>query len=148
MANDDATAEAQDPPPGLAALDRLVGTWKISGEAHGETTYEWMEGRYFLIQRGKVEREGQTYTYAGFIGYERPPGAEPADAITSRLYTSTGDTLDYTSEIDGNSLTIWFGPMGSPAVYRGAWSRDGNTIEGTWEWPGGGYEETMTRVEP
>jgi hypothetical protein len=34
---------------------------------------------------------------------------------------------------------------GSPAVYTGTVSADGNMIEGAWIWPGGGYKETMTR---
>jgi hypothetical protein len=38
------------------------------------------------------------------------------------------------------------GEKGSPAVYIGNFSPDGNTIEGEWEWPGGGYKETMTRT--
>jgi hypothetical protein len=29
---------------------------------------------------------------------------------------------------------------------RGEWSDDGNTLEGEWEYLGGGYKETMTRV--
>jgi hypothetical protein len=37
---------------------------------------------------------------------------------------------------------------GSPNVYRGEWSDDGNTLTGEWVWPGGGYKETMTRIEP
>jgi hypothetical protein len=46
---------APTPAPGLKALgDRLVGTWKISGESEGETTCEWMDGGFFLIQRGHV----------------------------------------------------------------------------------------------
>jgi len=50
------------------------------------------------------------------------PGSEPANAITARLYATTGDTLAYVRKLDGD------------------------TIEGSWEWPGGGYKETMTRV--
>ena len=34
----------------LKRLGRLVGTWQVSGEAHGTVTYEWMEGGFFLIQ--------------------------------------------------------------------------------------------------
>jgi hypothetical protein len=49
-------------------------------------------------------------------------------------------------EADEKTLTIWFGQKGSSAIYRGEWSEDGNTIQGAWEMPGGGYEETMTRV--
>ncbi len=142
-------SDAPTPYAGLQVLDKLVGTWKVSGEADGETTYEWMEGGFFLIQHGVLEREGVKYTYRGFIGYDRAPGeAEPAEHITSRLYTSRGDTLDYTSETDGETMTIWFGPKGSPAFYKGRWSDDGNTLSGEWEWPGGGYKETMTRIEP
>jgi hypothetical protein len=43
-------------------------------------------------------------------------------------------------------MTIWMGEKGSPAVYTGTFGPDGNTIEGEWEWPGGGYKETMTRA--
>jgi hypothetical protein len=43
-------------------------------------------------------------------------------------------------------MTIWMGEKGSPAVYRGTFSADGNMIEGEWEWTGGGYKETMTRA--
>jgi hypothetical protein len=43
-------------------------------------------------------------------------------------------------------MTIWMGEKGSPAVYTGTFSADGNTIEGEWEWPGGGYKETMIRA--
>ena len=132
--------------PGLRQLNRLVGTWKVSGESEGETTYEWMEGGHFLIQRGVVRRGGTRWTYLGVIGYEHAPGTERADAITSRIYTSQGDTLDYTSEMDGDSLTIWFGKKGSPSVYHGKWSDDDSTLTGAWEWPGGGYSEVMTRV--
>ncbi len=144
---DTQTAQPPGPPADLKALgDRLVGTWKISGENEGETTWEWMEGGFFLIQRGWSRREGIEQRYLQIIGYERTPGAEPGDAITGRLYTNHGDTLTYVCEVDGDTMTIWVGDKGSPAVYRGTFSADGNTINGAWEWPGGGYRETMTRV--
>jgi len=152
MASDDSNgqtpSETPTPHPGLKALNRLVGTWKVSGETEGETTYEWMEGGFFLIQRGEVKREGEAYRYLQIIGYDRGPGAEPADAITGRLYTNRGDTLDYTYEGDDRNVTIWFGQKGSPSFYKGRWSDDGNALSGAWEWPGGGYKETMTRLEP
>jgi hypothetical protein len=140
--------ETPTPDPRLKALDRLVGTWKISGPMDGETTYEWMDGGFFLIQRGQVQREDGPFTYVQIIGLDRgPEQTEPAGDIIGRLYSSRGDTLTYVSEADGETLTIWFGERGSPSVYRGRWSDDGNTLEGAWEWPGGGYEETMTRVQ-
>ena len=55
---DTLSAEAPAPPADLKDLgDRLVGAWKISGEAEGETAWEWMEGGFFLIQRGWSRRE-------------------------------------------------------------------------------------------
>jgi hypothetical protein len=139
--------EATTPPADLKAVgDRLVGTWKASGETEGETTWEWMDGGFFLIQRGWTRREGTEQTYLQIIGYDRMPGSEPADAITGRLYTNDGDTLSYVCELDGDTMTIWMGEKGSPAVYHGTFSADGNTIEGEWEWPGGGYKETMNRT--
>jgi hypothetical protein len=144
-ANDTRKSEAY---AGLDLLERLVGRWEVSGEAEGETSYEWMDGRFHLIQRGQVRREGEEHTFMGFVGFDRPAGAtEPAEAITSRLYTSRGETLDYVCESDGDTLTIWFGEKGSPAFYRGRFSEDGDRLEGDWEWPGGGYHEVMTRVK-
>jgi len=113
--SDSHTVEAPAPPADLKALgDRLVGTWKISGEAEGETTYEWMEGGFFLIQRGWTRREGAEQKYIQIIGCDRTPGAEPADAITGRLYTNHGDTLAYVCELADDTMTIWMGEKGSP----------------------------------
>jgi|GEM_PF-1434803 len=36
--------------PALKKLDKLIGTWEVSGGAQGKVTYEWMEGGFFLIQ--------------------------------------------------------------------------------------------------
>jgi hypothetical protein len=108
-------AEAPAPLPDLKALgDRLVGTWKVSGEAEGETSWEWMEGGFFLIQRGSTRREGVKQTYLQIIGHDRMPGSEPADAISGRLYTTNGDTLAYVCELEGDTMTIWMGEKGSP----------------------------------
>jgi hypothetical protein len=105
-----------------------------------------MEGGSFLVQRGWSRREGNEQTYVQIIGYDRFPGSAPAEEITGRLYTNHGDTLAYVCELDGDTMTIWMGEKGSPAVYHGTFSADGNTIEGEWKWPGGGYKETMTRT--
>jgi hypothetical protein len=43
---------AVTPSDQVKALDRLVGRWDVSGGAIGTVTYEWMEGGFFLLQRG------------------------------------------------------------------------------------------------
>jgi len=138
-------SEAPTPNSGLRPLDKLVGTWKVSGEARGQLTYEWMDGGFFLIAHGDTEQGGQRTKHTEIIGYDHEAGAAPADVLTSRLYTNRGDTLSYTHEVDEQGMTSWFGAKGSPAVFRARWS-DENTLNGAWEWPGGGYKLTMTRV--
>jgi hypothetical protein len=136
--------QAREPSPDLKRLDRLVGTWELSGDVHGTVTYEWMEGGFFLIQHVDLGPEAKGMEV---IGHERPLGGEPSADVKSRFYGATGDTLDYTYELEGGTLRIWFGDRGSPAYYEGAFSEDGATLRGAWHYPGGGgYEAISTRV--
>ena len=135
---------AHEPSPALRKLDRLVGTWKLSGDVGGEVTYEWMEGGFFLIQHVDLGEEAKGMEV---IGHERPLWSEPSADVKSRFYSRTGDTLDYTYELEGNTLTIWAGERGSPAYYEGTFGEDGNVLTGAWHYPGGGgYEAISTRV--
>jgi len=146
--DDSQTEESKAPTrnPGLKALDKLVGTWKASGETAGELTYEWMEGGFFLIARADTEQGGKRTKHIEIIGYDHQAGAEPATVMTSRLYTDSGDTLSYTHEVDDKGVTSWFGLKGSPAVFKARWIDD-NTLSGAWEWPGGGYKLTLSRIK-
>ena len=149
MTDANTTLEAKQPSPrhpGLRALERLVGTWSVTGGAQGTVTYEWMEGGFFLIQRVDLEQAGQWVKGIEIIGQLRPFGEEPSADIHSRYYDTMGNTLDYVYEMEGDTLTIWAGAKGSPAYYRGTFSADGNACTGAWVYPGGGYESTMTRV--
>jgi hypothetical protein len=139
------------PYPGLKSLEKLVGTWKVSGpEIDGQVTFEWLEGGFFLMQHFNLEHHGQKMKIKGIeiIGYDRGFGAEsPSENIKSRIFDNTGNTFDYTYEVNDETLTIWGGEKGSPAYFKGTWSDDGNTNSGAWVYPGGGYESTMTRVK-
>jgi hypothetical protein len=132
------------PNPDLQTLDRLIGTWNVSGEAEGTVRYEWAEGGFFLFQH--VELGGSKGLEV--IGHVHAYGEEPSDDIRSRYYGfSEGETLDYTYQIQDDTLTIWMGERGSPAYYEGQISADGNAISGAWHYPGGGgYSTTTTRV--
>jgi hypothetical protein len=149
MADDNTNVQQPpEPDPDLKSLDRFVGTWEVSGGAQGSVTFEWMEGGFFLIQHVDLEQHSQKIKGIEIIGHERPFGAEPSEDIKSRFYASTGDTLDYVYELEGDTLTIWAGEKGSPAYYRGTFSDDGDTLAGAWHYPGdGGYEATMIRVK-
>src|SRR5207249_10921596 len=99
-----ATTQAPTRNPGLKALERLVGTGKVSGETTGQLTYEWMEGGFFLIARGDTEQGGKRTKHVEIIGYDHEAGAAAAEVITSRLYTNRGDTLSYTHEVDDKGV--------------------------------------------
>lgn len=143
-----AQQQAPAPDADLKRLDRLVGTWQVSGEAQGRVSYEWMEGGFFLIQRVDLVHEGHQNKGIEIIGHERAFGAEgPSADIKSRYYGADGSTFDYVYELDGDTLTIWGGEKGSPAYYRGTFSADGNSVIGAWVWPGGGYASSLTRIE-
>jgi hypothetical protein len=150
MSDESAYGEQQKPRanPDLENLNRLVGAWKVSGEAQGTVSYEWMEGGFFLIQHVDLEQSGQRNKGIEIIGHEQQFGAEPSEDIKSRYYDSIGNTFDYVYEVEGNILTIWGGEKGSPAYYRGTFSADGNTVTGEWVYPGGGgYSSSMTRID-
>jgi hypothetical protein len=150
--NSDGQSQQQPPErnPGLKSLDKLVGTWKVSGpDIDGQVIFEWMEGGFFLTQRVDLVHGGHVIKGIEIIGYERKWGSdEPGKDITSHFFESTsGDHLEYVWEVTEDTLTIWGGQKGSPAFYKGTFSDDGNSNTGAWQWPGGGYESTMTTVK-
>jgi hypothetical protein len=133
----------------LKSLDRLIGKWKQTGGVEGTVTYEWAEGGFFLIQHVDMESDGRPIKGMELIGHVQAFGEEPSKDIKSRFFSFLdGMTLDYVYEIEGDTLTIWGGERGSPAYYKGIFSKDGNTLSGGWVYPGGGgYEATTTRIK-
>lgn len=135
------TPQPAQPNPDLKTLDKLIGMWTVSGEAEGTTTYEWAEGGFFLLQH--VELGGTKGLEV--IGHEQRYGESASADIKSRYFGfGEGETLDYTYQIDGDTLTIWMGDRGSPAYYEGSFSEDGNTLTGAWHYPGGGGYSTVS----
>jgi hypothetical protein len=130
----------------MSGFDALVGEWDFSGDVTGRARFDWLPGGHFLRQCGTLTLAGATHQAVEIIGAEKPFGAgEPAEQITSRAYTDTGDTLDYTYELEGAVLTVWGGPKGSPAFSRAEFNGDRTVLSGAWQWPGGGYAFTMTK---
>ncbi|MET8867546.1 hypothetical protein ABZW11_31820 [Nonomuraea sp. NPDC004580] len=134
------------PTPAMKALDRLVGTWTITGGAEGTVRYEWMPGGFFLLQHVELTQYGRQVTGMEVIGHLRPFGEPAGEDLVSRFYDAEGNTLDYVYELTGDKLTIWGGAKGSPAYFEGTFSADGTSLTGEWVYPGGGgYASTMTR---
>jgi hypothetical protein len=149
--NDGPQTSPAAPKPDLKSLDRLVGTWAVSGEAQGEVRYEWAEGGFFLFQHFDLMHGGRRIKGIEVIGH-RPKyflrvGEKESTDTRSRAYSYLeGLTHDHIYELEGDTLTIWRGEKGSPAHYKGTFSKDGNTLTGAWVYPGGGYKTTATRV--
>jgi hypothetical protein len=95
----------QLPSEAVRRLDRLVGTWQLSGDVSGTVTYQWMPGRHFLLQH--VDLAGHLVQGMEVIGHLHPLMGERSEHVHSRFYSSDGDTLAYVYELDGDTLTIW-----------------------------------------
>ncbi|MEU8220789.1 hypothetical protein AB0C47_34150 [Micromonospora taraxaci] len=140
-------SENTQPSAELTTLDRLVGTWSVTGGAEGIVRYEWMAGRFFLLQHVELSQFGQPVTGLEVIGNLHPFGEPVGADVVSRFYDTAGNTFDYVYELVGDKLTIWAGAKGSPAYYEGTFSTDDTTVTGEWTYPGGGgYASTMTRL--
>lgn len=145
IATDPDSTEAPIPNPDMAGLDRLVGTWEITGDAVGEVTYEWMPGRFFLVQRFRLTLFDHTVEGVEIIGHTQAFGESPSTDIHSRAYDNSGNTLDYVYDVTGDMLTIWGGERGAASFFTGRFIDD-NTNSGAWVYEGGGgYATTMTR---
>ncbi|MEO8610366.1 MAG: hypothetical protein ABI690_20895 [Chloroflexota bacterium] len=136
------------PNPDLIALDRLIGTWTVSGGTQGQIRYEWMDGGFFLLQHINMVSDGRPIKGLEVIGHLQAFGEEPGADMMSRYYGSGGETFDYVYEMEGDTLTIWGGMKGSPAYYKGTFSADGDSLNGEWVYPGGGgYQSSATRAK-
>ncbi|MDQ6857440.1 MAG: hypothetical protein M3Z65_00410 [Chloroflexota bacterium] len=83
--------------PGLDRLDALVGGWDtemthpdLPGITRGRASFEWLEGRSFLVWRSRVPA-GPIPSSISIIGSGTTPGAWPMHYFdsrgVSRLYT-------------------------------------------------------------
>jgi hypothetical protein len=86
--NTDAQANPQPlkPSPALRSLDRLIGTWKVSGpDLDRRVTFEWMEGGFFLMQHVQLNQGGQKSHGIEIIGHD-----QESNTLKSHYFGSTG----------------------------------------------------------
>ncbi len=66
------------PDPALGCLEKLVGTWRITGRTldsqddniSGRVTIEWLPGRFFQEQRGEMDFLGVKMQSLEIVGYD------------------------------------------------------------------------------
>lgn len=133
-----------EPNPALRVLDRLVGTWRITGGfLEGTTSFEWMDGGFFLIQRVDARALGRRIKGVEYIGYD-----QDTQTLRSHYMDVNGANFTYTWELNTNTDTIntWFGEKDSDNFFEGRFT-DARSYSGAWQWPGGGYNATLTRID-
>ena len=115
----------------LSKLEVLVGEWKPevpgAGDIAARTTFEWLEGGGFLIQRSTVERP-EFPNGVMVIGATGPGGG-----LQQHYFDSRGVHRVYEMTLDGNVWTLEREGPDWPQRYVGEISDDGNSITGRWE---------------
>jgi len=149
------------PNPALKRLDRLVGTWKMTGgpvgsdkdTMTGTTTFKWLHEEngsgLFLQQDMEMDFDGTFIQGHEIIGYD-----PKTDKFPSHVFSNMSpEALPYEWDIQGDDVTITvnYGPISS--TYHGKFAPDGNSFSGGWR-PNPGadesinaaYDDTATRV--
>jgi hypothetical protein len=136
-------------PTSLDRLDVLVGEWEMEATFEGgyfgpgspaitarggRTTFEWLEGRFFLIQRFVAEHPAAPNGIA-IIGAAPEP-----ETFIQHYYDSRGVTRLYQMTLGGNVWKLWREAPGFWQRYTGTISSDGTTITGSWEGSPDGQE--------
>ena len=142
------------PDPALGRLDKLVGTWRITGRTldsqddniSGRVTIEWLPGGFFQEQRGEMDFLGVKMQSLEIVGYD-----PETQVFFSYVYSNMGGVpLRYQWDVQGDIVTHW--TQGSK--YTGTFSEDGTILSGGWRPEEGkedpenaAYDATMVRVD-
>lgn len=131
------------PHPALQQLRHLVGTWTNEGAAPGRSTYSLALGGHYLVQQFETTTpRGRRLTGIEYITWDAD-----TQTLRSHLMADDGSNFAYTYQVDEDGTCwTWFGDKGSANFFKGRLSKDGQTITGRWQWPGGGFDTVSRRV--
>ncbi|MEK7153268.1 MAG: hypothetical protein AAB834_04935 [Patescibacteria group bacterium] len=132
-----------EPNSALKSLEVLVGTWNVSGEAHGQVSFEWVEGKRILLQRVDLD---------GAKGIEVIRYDQERKVLTSYYFDNSGSkVLNYIYKVANRTLTVTLDMPDRKGALTAALSDDGNTLTGRWDWVQDGtkmgYDATLTKVK-
>jgi hypothetical protein len=128
-------ADARD----TSILEPLIGTWDVEAAAPagewsgiGRTTFEWLLGRAFVLERSEVDHPDAPDTHAIFS-----PAAD-GNGWTQHYFDSRGVVRRYEMTFDGREWTLLRrtaddSPLDFHQRYTGRLGNDGATIDGQWE---------------
>jgi hypothetical protein len=119
--------------PELEGWERFVGTWTteashplLPGAAiRGESTFEWLRGRRFLIQRSRYDDP-------------RIPDAVAIIGVTDgelamHYFDERGVHRVYGASLSGDTWRFWRDTPGFSQRFAGTFGQDGTTITGRGE---------------
>jgi hypothetical protein len=119
--------------PELDALSVLIGVWAIEAKhpaypttvVPGHTTFEWLEGHRFLIQRSWAEHPDfpDSISVIGVTDEE----------LSMHYFDSRGVHRVYRLGLSDGTLRIWREAPGFSQRFAGTVGGDGQTISGLWE---------------
>jgi hypothetical protein len=146
MSNDEQAQPMPKPDPALKRLEKFVGTWEMKGRTLnskqdnvlGRATFEWLPGDFFLQQRIELNFMGMELRSLELIRYD-----PEIQTFPSFVYSNMSPVpLPYKWDVQGDSLTISvnYGPI--DAIFKGKFSKDGNSFSGGWR-PNPGADETI-----
>jgi hypothetical protein len=127
--------EQPGPNPALERLDALVGEWKMEAGAPGgppwpgeaRVTFEWLEGRAFLIERWTVDMPEAPDGIA-IIGPD-----ESGERLRQHYFDSRGVERIYEMSFGDGDWKLWRDGDDFSQRFSGTFSDDGKTISGRWE---------------
>jgi hypothetical protein len=127
--------------PSLARLDVLVGRWQMEARfaegafgpgspavvnRDGQTSFEWLDGRFFLLQRFRNDHLAAPSGLAII-------GGSDGEGFVQHYFDSRGVARRYAMSIDEQQWTLQGESGGFHQRYRGQISDDGSCIAGVWE---------------
>jgi hypothetical protein len=120
-------------------LERFIGEWEVDFQLPGtpampgRTTFEWLLGRRFVLQRSNADHPDAPSTHAVVAADHRRD-----DGYLQHYFDSRGVVRLYEMDVDGAEWTMTrlaadFMPLDFAQRWIGRFSDDGDTIEGRWE---------------
>ena len=116
--------------PGLPGWQRFIGRWVTEG-AHpllpgqvirGSTTFEWLDGQQFVIQRSHYDHPDIPDAIA-IIG-------ATGEQLSMHYFDSRGIDRVYAVGLEGDQWRFWRDDPGFRQRFTGRFSADGDTITG------------------
>lgn len=127
---------ANDRDPALDRLDALVGRWTMEAGPPGgppwpgeaSMTFEWLEGRRFMIQRWAIEMPEAPDGIA-IIG-----AGDETGAFRQHYFDSRGIHRVYEMTLEAGTWRLWRDATDPfPQRFSATFSDDGAVITGRWE---------------